>query len=291
MRKSLESLVAALSRYALPEGGFCTQTGGPHRPDATAWAILALRAAGARKDLIRSAQSRLAADQMDDGRVSIQPDCPEAFWPTPLAVIAWHHCPVYRQAQARAVEFLLATTGYHFRNKNSFALGHDTSIKGWPWIERTHSWVEPTSLVLLALELTGHAAEPRAQEARRMLLNRQLSQGGWNYGNTSAFGQQLRPMALPTGSALSALAGRVSRRNVDKSLSYLTDKIAHLRTPFSLGWSALGLSAWAQRPAHTERSLFECLARQKTYGTYNTQELSLLLVSLLAKQGLLNLLS
>lgn len=289
IEKSIELWVETLSERALPNGGFSGRTGGHYRPDATAWAIFVLAAVGAREDLVQSGRSRLAADQMEDGRVSVSPDCPQAFWPTPLAVIAWHGSPTHREPQSRALKFLLTTTGKHFERKDESMYGHDSAIKGWPWIEDTHSWVEPSSMVLLALELTGNGDHERAREARHMLLDRQLERGGWNYGNTTVFGQQLRPMPASTGLVLNVLAARVQRECVEKSLSYLKDQVGRLRTPLSLGWSLLGLGAWRERPADAESSVFECFDRQETYGPYDTSQLSLLLASLLGKRGLLSL--
>jgi hypothetical protein len=269
IEQAVESLVLTLSQRALPNGGFSGRTGCGYRPDATAWAILALVAVGSRKNLVQLARSQLAAEQMQDGRVSLSPDHPQAFWPTALAVIAWQGSLAHRLHQLRALKFLLDT--------------------GWPWIGDTHSWVEPTAMVLLALELTGYGDHERAREARLMLLDRQLESGGWNYGNTSVFGQQLRPMPEPTGLALNSLSGRVQREIVERSLSYLKDQVCRLRTPHSLGWSLLGLGAWGEQPADAESFVFECIDRQHVYGSYDTPQLSLLLASLLGKKGLLDL--
>jgi hypothetical protein len=287
--KSLEFWIEKLCERALPDGGFSGKIGGGYRSDATAWAAFALAALGARGDLVRAARSRLSADQMEDGRISISPDHPQAFWPTPLAILAWHGPPKHRDSQLRALKFLLTTTGIHFEKNENSVVGHDTLIKGWPWIGDTHSWVEPTSMVLLALELTGHNEHDRAREARRMLLDRQLEEGGWNYGNATVFGRQLRPMPESTGLALNALAGKVPDGVVGKSLLYLKDQINRLRTPLSLGWSLLGLGAWKERPVNADNLIHQCLANQNYYGVYNTHQLSLLLASLQGKRGLLSL--
>jgi hypothetical protein len=229
---------------------------------------------------------------MEDGRLSVSPNHPQAIWPTPLAILAWHASPSHRESQSRALEFLLATGGKHWKKGEKGAdafVGHDPFLRGWPWIEGTHSWVEPTAVVLMALDLTGYGDQERARQARLMLLDRQLELGGWNYGNTSVFGQRLRPMAESTGLALSALAGRVPREVVEESISYLKEQVSHLRTPLSLSWSLLGLGAWGERPAHAKNSVLKCFDRQKIYGPYDTQHLSLLLVALKAKRGLLSL--
>lgn len=289
IEQAIESLVVTLSQRALPNGGFSGRTGSGYRPDATAWAILALAAVGSKKNFVQLARSKLAAYQMGDGRVSLSPDHPKAFWPTPLAVIAWQGSLAHSVPQLRALKFLLDTTGKHWVKRDDSVFGHDTSIRGWPWIEDTHSWVEPTAMVLLALELTGYGDHKRAREARFMLLDRQLESGGWNFGNTSVFGQQLRPMPEATGLALNALSGRVPREIVGRSLSYLKGQVGRLRTPVSLGWGLLGLGAWDQRPDDAERVIFECIDRQHVYGSYDTPQISLLLASLLGKRGLVDM--
>jgi hypothetical protein len=281
--------IRSLSSRSLGSGGFSGRSGSGYRPDATAWAVIVFDAMGVREDLVQAGQKRLALDQMQDGRVSIASDCPQAFWPTSLAVFAWHDCPEHRTQHERALRFLLSTTGNHFKKQKESPTGHDTAIQGWPWIDDTHSWVEPTSLALLALELTGNGKHERASEARRMLLDRQLEAGGWNYGNTTVFGRQLRPMPESTGLALSALAGRVAPDRVRKSLSYLKDRIGTLRTPLSLGWGLLGLSAWGERPEGADDAVLDCLDRQKMYGQYDTQHLSLLMAAFMGKQGFVRL--
>ena len=278
-------LVEALTQHALAPGGFSGPIGGRYRADATAWAAFALAAAGAREDLVESARSWLAVDQREDGRVSLSSEYPQVFWPTPLAVMAWQGSQAYRASQSRAAAFLLSTAGEHREKKSDDPIGHDPSIRGWPWIAETHSWVEPTSIVLLALEMTGEGDNMRAQEARRMLLDRQLETGGWNYGNTRVFDHQQRPMVVSTGLAFCALAGRVQRKYLLKSLFYLKDYINKVRTPLSLGWGLLGLSAWGERPTDAEYSIEECFQRQRVYGPYETQKLALLLASFLGREG------
>lgn len=278
----IASIRDELWKRALDGGGFAVRAAGGYRADATAWAIIALAAMGTRADLLGPARRRLAAGQFSDGRVSVLPEHPKAFWPTPLAILAWQGSPVYREAQERAVQFLLKTTGRHWRRRPDSVFGHDTAIPGWPWTAQTHSWVEPTSLSLLALQAAGHADHRRAQEAVHMLMDRQLPRGGWNYGNTFVFGQELRPSPESTGIALSALAGCVPRENVKLSLEFLNSRVKHLRTPLALGWSLLGLGAWGGRPAEHQAWVMESLKQQEKYGTYDTVPLCLLLTALAA---------
>ena len=81
------------SQLGLLEGRFAEGVGFPHRPgggfrpDATAWAILALEAAGSTSGAIDKARRLLANAQGEDGRVCVSPQHPDACWPTPLAAL------------------------------------------------------------------------------------------------------------------------------------------------------------------------------------------------------------
>ena len=153
--------------------------------------------------------------------------------------------------------------------KNS-PIGHDTSIGGWPWTEDTHSWIEPTSLSICALRITGYGTHERVGEGVRLLMDRQLSSGGWNFGNTTVFGTEFAPMPESTGLALSALLGSVNKQDVSRSIDYLKGSVETLTTPLSLGWAILGLAAWGKRPRNANALIDRCLTLQNRYGFYDT---------------------
>jgi len=288
LNEILNDVMPEIKRCILPESGFANYVGRVCRPDATAWAVLAVKACRKDTDIIQQAQARLAAEQLDDGRVCISKKHPDAFWPTSLAILAWQGSTGNSDNQSRAVNFLLNTSGKHWARKTDSPVGHNPSIKGWPWIENTHSWVEPTALALIALRVSGYERHPRAIEAVNMLLDRQLPKGGWNYGNTSVFGTELHSMPGPTGIALQALTYLVQRNKIEKSLNYLKTTIEKLYTPFSLGWSLLGLSAWNERPTNSQALILSSLERQKRYGPYSASLLSLLVLASIYEKGFLN---
>jgi hypothetical protein len=270
------------------DGGFSNQRGDPYRSDATAWAIIALSSLDGNMSCIQRAIERLTADQLRDGRIGISLDHLDAFWPTSLAVLAWQGLPGYSQYQGRAIQFLLETTGRHWKKSVSDPMAHTPALKGWPWIHETHSWVEPTAISIIALRVAGYAGHPRIEEATRMLMDRQLPHGGWNCGNTIVFGQELRPAPESTGTALHALAGLVTREEVHLSLDYLSKEVTHLRTPIALGWSLLALNSWGVSPPNAPSLIAGCLERQERYGTYDTTSLCLLVLPLVRPAGLLN---
>src|SRR5689334_17353480 len=214
--------------------------GGRFRPDATAWGILAMRACGSPPAQLDPHQARLRAEQQPDGRIAISKDHLESYWPTALAILAWRDSPFSRDAQQAAAAFLLGSTGVHYKRRSDEPAGHDTQLKGWPWVGGTHSWIEPTVASVFALRLSGYEEHDRVREAIKMILNRQLPHGGWNYGNSFVFERELRPMPESTGAALAVLAGSVDKRTVGRSLEYLEGEVDRLRTPVSLGWCLLG---------------------------------------------------
>jgi hypothetical protein len=278
-----------LRERALSGGGFGIHKGGDFRPDATAWGIIALNALEPETGLIEAARQRLAGAQLGDGRVPISKDHPEAIWPTSLAVLAWQGVPAWKGAQEKAAAYLLATSGMHWKKEPESVASHDTDLKGWSWRSDTFSWCEPTAMAMMALEIAGYGNHPRLEEAKLMLLDRQIPGGGWNYGNTTVFGQVLNPMPESTGMVLNALSHKVSRETVQKSLAYLEKSYPSLKTPRSLGWALLGLGAWGARPAAAPAAIGDCLGRQERFGGYDTSSLALILVATKATGGLVSL--
>jgi hypothetical protein len=270
------------SRRLLSDGGVADRATGKFRIDTTAWAILTLSALKESPILIDRCRARLRSEQGNDGRVWVSRENPDSFWPTALAVLAWQDAPACTDAQQRAIKFLLETTGVHYRSQPSEVAGHDAGLKGWPWVANTHSWIEPTVLSVIALKAAGYGRHDRVQEALRMILDRQLPHGGWNYGNTFVFGRELRPMPESTGSALTGLAGHVEMGVVARSLDYLRGEVNALRTPVSLGWGLLGLAAWGMWPSNGLMLVERCLANQARYGEYDTSSFCLLLLGALA---------
>lgn len=280
-----ESFEALLTREH-PEGGFSARAGGQYRPDSTAWAALALIARGDDTPAITRALDRLASEQLDDGRVAVAADAPEAYWPTPLAILAWAGSPRHAPSMQRAAQFLLRTAGARFENFNGSPLGHDTTIPGWSWTDGAHAWVPPTALAMLALDAAGHGDHDRVARGVDLLLDRMLTGGGWNYGNTVVFGQELHADIESTGAALAALAGRVERAQVESSLELLHQRCASVRTPMALSQALLGLSAWSERPAEAEGWVRQSLDKQNILGAYATPLLGQLLLAGVSEAGI-----
>src|SRR5436305_465287 len=130
----------------------------PVSTEPTALAALALTA-HQRSAAAGIAINWLSGRQSADGSVGPTAAQTTPGWPTALAVLAADYftttAPRATVLLSRhldiptAIAWILQTKGEALpRNE---ATGHDTTLIGWPWIEETHSWVEPTALQVLAL--------------------------------------------------------------------------------------------------------------------------------------------
>jgi hypothetical protein len=283
----IERAADEISSRLLSDGGFPMLPGHNFRPDATAWAILAQKALGNNMKIAESACRRLARSQQQDGRVTIIEKYFPGFWPTPLSTIAWKCIGGFESELKLGVNFLLAASGDHWEKKSDSPSKHDTSIRGWSWTENTYSWVEPTSMAILALKACGYSDHPRVTEAVSMILDRQLPSGGWNYGNKEVFERELLPSPVNTGQALCALGGLTEQKHVDKSLKYLNGVIDSIKTPMALAWVLFGMGEWGALPAEWPRLVDKSLFLQNRYGVYDTVLLSQLVVASVTKGNLL----
>lgn len=229
---------------------------GPASTEPTALAVMALAAQG-RHAAAAKGLEWLAGIQAGNGSVGPTASQATPGWPTSLAVLAVHFATNSGDARVtsakrfdldRAVAWILQTRGEALPRTPE--MGHDTTLVGWPWVEDTHSWVEPTAMCVLALKAVGRGNHPRVREAVRLLIDRLLPDGGCNYGNTLVMGQVLRPHLQPTGLAMLALAGEPDQTGrIAKSLDYLTRELSPRTAAASLAYGLMGLAAHDRLPA------------------------------------------
>jgi len=143
---------------------------------------------------------------------------------------------------AKTIDWMLGIKGVPL--DRSPVLGHDSTLLGWPWVAKTHTWLEPTCLAVMALKAHGYAKHPRYVEGMRVVKDRLLPRGGANYGNTFVLGQQLLPHLQPTGLALMALAGTSDDNGYQAAArEYLLRELPILPGAASLAYGVLGLHA------------------------------------------------
>jgi len=266
-REWQEDSIDRLLAMQRPEGGWAYRARGMVSSEATSLASIALSHTPAARHAVDRGLAWLAEHQRDDGGVPIAAEIPAPCWPTGLAVLAWLHPPAvgagaFRRNVERAVSWLCKTEGLPLP-AGSDALGHDTSLIGWPWVQGTHSWLEPTAYATWALRQAGLARHRRTREGVAVLLDRVVEGGGWNYGNTRVFDNALRAFPGTTGLVLRALAGESPReaQTVETSIRYLIEELGHVRAPMSLGWGLIGLGAWRACPPESPQWLTQCAER------------------------------
>ncbi|NJL19155.1 MAG: terpene cyclase/mutase family protein [Bdellovibrionaceae bacterium] len=176
--------------------------------------------------------------QLTDGRFVLLPDKPEDCWVTAPALLALHGHPLPPGPVQKAISFLLQHPG-ETADQLPEIFGHDTRLHGWPWIYGTHSWVDSTALVLLALRAHGLMAQPLFQEAVQLLLDRQLPTGGWNVGVKFVYETLSRPSYESTSIALAALSGIIPASQLARSTDYLQSSLSTCNTPLTLAWAAI----------------------------------------------------
>lgn len=264
-----------------PIGGYAP--GGPESSEPTALAGLALSACGRSKPAQRAAKW-LADLQQPDGSVGVRPGHTTPNWPTALGVLIWHALKRnastenagFQPAIRRACGWILSTHGKVLPPEANKIYGHDVQLVGWPWVEGTHSWLEPTALHVLALKASGDHQHPRTREAVRLLLDRLLPSGGCNYGNTFVLGNQLEPHVQPTALVLLALHGEADPHNrVRRSITFLEQAVTQTRSTASLCWAMIALTAYGHRPPNADQRLRSARERAERRGM-STHHLALL---------------
>jgi hypothetical protein len=232
-------------------GGWGYRRNGLPSVEPTALACLALRATdpdGGAGRLVEPAAKWLASLQQPDGSVGLFAGMPRPEWPTPFALLLWADLGGFDREIQHATEWLLERRGLTFKKSSVPGAGHDASIAGWPWIAETHSWLEPTAMAVLALRRVGKVEHQRTQDGLRLIRDRAIATGGWNYGNNAVYGTNLRAQPASTGIALAALSGTQGRDGVvDRACSYLRSVLPGIRSAQSLGWGLLGLAAWDEK--------------------------------------------
>ena len=142
------------------------------------------------------------------GRWESPPTCRNPAGRPPWRFSSGRRRPARRDAQEKAVDWLLPSEGTTWNpDVGDQPYGHDPRLPAGPGSTGTHSWLEPTAMAVLALRRAGQAGHQRTRDGERLIRDRAIRSGGWNYGNSTVFGADLRPQPAPTGLALLALAG------------------------------------------------------------------------------------
>jgi hypothetical protein len=290
-------LTAGLLGEQRTDGGWGAVASGPATTEATALTALAMVGVPDRfRSTTNDAASHRAVTwlldrQRPDGSWPATETVPASSWMTSVALLTLARIagddPRAARAMPRAAAWLLGERAFHFDWSARIGLAwarlrgatiptdDDANLIGWPWVEDTYSWVEPTSLALLALRSASardrtiaadRRYDDRTDSARRMLLDRVVPGGGWNYGNTRVLGQDLVPYPDTTAWALLALRSAAPGREVTQAVAAGFARLPALLegnvSSLARGLAALALQAHG-RPAD---GLLDAMADRLTSG-------------------------
>ena len=124
----------------------------------------------------------------------------------------------------------------------------DNSLQAWPWIDQTFSWVEPTAWCMLLLKkcraLGIEGAADRITVAEKLIRDRVCHDGGWNYGGSNVYGQELYAYVPTTAIGLLAMQDRRDDPVVVKSLEFLKANAHTEPTTEALGLTMICFSIY-----------------------------------------------
>ena len=215
----------------------------------------------------------LASRNRDGSWPAFSGDDPGSSWATAIAVFALAMVARPLPEWERGVAWLVNAKGreanwlwrWKFQNLDN-SVKFDARKYGWSRMPGTTSWVIPTSFSLIALQDVRRAGlridglSDRMELGISMLLDRMCPGGGWNAGNGVAFGVALAPYIDATAIALLALQSR-EHQAVNVSLPWLSVRLQHCQSPYSLAWGILALAAYAEKGLEFGDSLQEASSR------------------------------
>jgi hypothetical protein len=241
-------LCAALLAGRNPDGGWPYAAGKSSRLEPTCWALLAL------VQMDESIAGSRVLDRwlrQDGWLVDVPGVAPnQAF--NALAVLTLLRQGRTMEDVSSVCSRLVASKGLPAGQVSE--LRQDNSLQGWSWIDGTFSWVEPTAwglLVMKRLRTIGSqvpGVDARIEDGERLVLDRVCEVGGWNYGNSNVFGQQLWPYVPTTALALLAMVDVRDHPVVIKSLEQLQRDARSERSAVALALTLICLRAYDVLP-------------------------------------------
>jgi len=280
------------------DGGWGATPEGRSNTEATAVAVMALRAwhEKATPPSVDRGIAWLLTLQKSDGSWPIRGDVEDSSWATALAVLCLAPFDEHRRRAHEGARWLLGQRGrrlgwfasllYRFAPER-MPVQLNPDLSAWSWSQGAFSWVEPTAYTLMALKRlkpsdAGSASE-RINEAERLIYDRMCEGGGWNYGNSKAFGVQLRPYPETTALALIALQDRRADAANQLSLKRLIAMMNDVPSGLSLSWATLCFAIYGQPVAQWRQRLVHL--HRKTRFLRETRTIALALLALSDRPG------
>ena len=252
------AFVSRLLSFSRPDGGFPYYRGGSSSAEPTILAGLALFAAGIPAGRAERLLSWAGALQNADGSLGVNAGCRgQGLWLTAQAAVLFHHYGL-KENLAKALDFLVGLKSV--TASNNPRIKQDNTLAGWPWVPGTFGWVEPIAWVLVVLQLSGLGDHPRALEGRKLVLDRRIPSGGWNYGNPALDDRELLPFWDTTGLALTSLCGRADIGPLRPSIDMLEKRQGEIESLCGIAWTVIALQSYGRETAGLRIRLRDLMA-------------------------------
>jgi hypothetical protein len=251
--------------------------------------MLALQTAGAPRAPLDQAAAWLGQCERSTGWLVENPAWPVNIAFNALAAFSLRACagPPADTIVPRLLTVLIASKG--LSAPQSPDAPQDNSLQGWPWIEATFSWVEPTCWGVLALKQArargatatnfDAAIGLRIAEAERLLADRSCRPGGWNFGNAVVMRQDLRPYVPATALALLALQDLRGADVVNRGLAALESLWPTELSAIALGLSLICLDVYDRPTTRLVAQLVEHTGKTLEFGNYHGMAVALFALS------------
>jgi hypothetical protein len=263
LRAGLEDLKQTLVRTRNADGGWPYHPGKASRLEPTCWALLALRRELSEARPLETWPTK--NDLLVDRATGSANHAYHAVALLALKALGLEHA----SGHVKLVAALARTRG-EVLPPSPFNR-QDNSIPGWSWIAETFSWVEPTAWALLALKQWARMPSvtvdtSRIRDGERLLVDRCMRTGGWNYGNSNVLGQELKAFVPTTAIALLAMQDRRDLPEVARSVDFLEEHATDERAGVSLALAMMALSAFDRPSAHVADALVEQISTTRDFG-------------------------
>lgn len=249
-----EALGRALASARNADGGWGYLAGKRSRVEPTSLALLALAAGGEPVD------AGILTRWDRSGGLLIDPAATHANVAfSGIAALVAQYQPLRLNGRAGPfVDALLRHQGAAL--PSSTTIKQDNALIGWPWLDGTFSWVEPTSWCLLAVKRWQRMRPSldrsvRIDQGERLLRDRVCRDGGWNYGNPQVLGKVLQAYAATSALALLALQNWRDDPVVRRSSTTLRRLCTSEQSGFALALSVVAFNLLGEPAADVERAL------------------------------------
>ncbi|MGC4081824.1 MAG: terpene cyclase/mutase family protein [Vicinamibacterales bacterium] len=262
--------------------GWGYYTGRDSRIEPTCWALLALAASDPdeQRGFAEPHLEWLLARQGVDGLLSDTEPGFANLTANAMAAIVLTRLGgrTHDVALRRLLDAIVAVKGVRLDAAED---GQNNTIQAWPWVHDTFSWVEPTAWCLLALKLAPVDRRPdgaalRMADAERLLLNRTCADGGWNYGNASTLGQDLRPYVPTTAAGLLAMQDRAATASVQQSVRRVSELRLSEPSSYALSLAAMALRLHGSPAVDVVERLANAVVHSEERGHLHAMAMALL---------------